>query len=228
MPSPRADGSTSSRRRRAIVVGLFHQHHRAGVPAVDLGDPAAFALRIVALDEVGDDLRRTAPSNVSGPADTPAHRARRGARRSSRSRRGCGSRRMTLGCGRLLRPSSVSTVCIASTRRSCSGGGSRSSIAPTSLSVRASSGANALRPAGVIDRKLCRASAGDGVPADQPALFEAAQDAAEIAGIEIELARDVGRGRRRALGDLVEHAGFGERERAVRASRRRSTPMCCV
>ena len=45
--------------------------------------------------------------------------------------------------------------------------------------------------------------------------MEAAQDAAEIAGIEAEIAADVGRGRAVALPDLIEHARLGQRERAV-------------
>ena len=53
------------------------------------------------------------------------------------------------------------------------------------------------------------------VLADQPALVKAAQDAAEIAGVEAEIAADVGRGGAVALLDLVEHARFGQRERAV-------------
>ncbi len=88
-------------------------------------------------------------------------------------------------------------------------------MAPTCRRVCASSGANALRPRAVIESSVCRASAGRHLLADQPILVEAAQDAAQIAGIKTELAADVARGRTRALPDFVEHPRLGERERAV-------------
>ena len=59
---------------------------------------------------------------------------------------------------------------------------------------------------------------------DQTARREAAQDAAEVAGIEAELAADLARGRLVALGELVEHARLGERERAL-ADPSCSTPI---
>src|SRR5690606_7632916 len=45
---------------------------------------------------------------------------------------------------------------------------------------------------------------------------EAAQDAAEIAGIEAEVAAQLGCGRPLALRQLVHHPRLGERERALR------------
>ena len=50
---------------------------------------------------------------------------------------------------------------------------------------------------------------------EQAARFEAPQDPAQIAGVEAEVAAEVGGGRRVAVGELVEHPHFGERERAV-------------
>jgi hypothetical protein len=50
---------------------------------------------------------------------------------------------------------------------------------------------------------------------DQPARLEAAQDAAQVAGIEAEILGEFGRGRPVAMDDLVEHPRFGERERAL-------------
>ena len=41
------------------------------------------------------------------------------------------------------------------------------------------------------------------------------ENPAEIAGVEAEVAADFGRRRVAALADLVEHARFGQRERAV-------------
>src|SRR5207249_7214873 len=60
---------------------------------------------------------------------------------------------------------------------------------------------------------------GRGFLPDQLELLEAAQDPAEIAGIEPELARDFGRGRARARFELVKNARLGERERAVEPGR---------
>ena len=51
--------------------------------------------------------------------------------------------------------------------------------------------------------------------ADQAAFLEIAQHAAQIAGIEIERAADLGRGRGAAAGDLVKHPRLGERIGAV-------------
>src|SRR5204862_2296086 len=46
---------------------------------------------------------------------------------------------------------------------------------------------------------------------NQSALFEIAQQAAQISGIEVEAACDLACGRRTVPGDLVEYAGFAER-----------------
>src|SRR5579862_2883025 len=51
--------------------------------------------------------------------------------------------------------------------------------------------------------------------ADQAAFLEIAQHAAQIAGIEIEGATDLGRGRGAAAGDLVKHPRLAERIGAV-------------
>ncbi len=51
--------------------------------------------------------------------------------------------------------------------------------------------------------------------ADQPTLFEIAQQAAEIAGVEIERASNVASGEPIALRQLVEHPHFAERIGAV-------------
>src|SRR5262249_53133661 len=48
---------------------------------------------------------------------------------------------------------------------------------------------------------------------DQPAALEAAQQAAQVACVDAELAAELaGRRRGRTMGQLVEHAHFGERE----------------
>src|SRR5260370_6148388 len=51
--------------------------------------------------------------------------------------------------------------------------------------------------------------------AEQAAALEAAQNAAEIAGVEAQLAHQAGGGAGLALGQLVDHARLGEREGAV-------------
>ena len=57
--------------------------------------------------------------------------------------------------------------------------------------------------------------AGGDLPLDQSALFEILQHAAQIAGVEIERADNLDRGRRAALGNLVEQARLAERIGAV-------------
>jgi hypothetical protein len=53
--------------------------------------------------------------------------------------------------------------------------------------------------------------AGRGLSRDQPALLEASERAAQIAGVEVEHAADVSCGRRAAFENLVEDACFGKR-----------------
>ena len=66
------------------------------------------------------------------------------------------------------------------------------------------------------DREVASPAVGlGGLPADQPVRFEVAQDAAEVAGIESQIAGDFGRGRPVALTDFVEHARLRQRKRAA-------------
>src|SRR5262245_55443580 len=70
-----------------------------------------------------------------------------------------------------------------------------------------------------------------GLAADQPDLLEAAQDAAEVAGVELELARNIARRtlcRAGARLDLIEHARLGERKRAVAPARLQHADACGV
>ena len=88
-----------------------------------------------------------------------------------------------------------------------------------------SSGAKAARPRAREAQQALARVGGRRRPRDQAAGFEAAEDAAQIAGVEAEVAAEVGGGRRVAVGELVEHAHLGQRERAVEqvlAERRRS------
>ncbi len=56
---------------------------------------------------------------------------------------------------------------------------------------------------------------GGGSALDEQVGFEGAEDAAEVADVEVERDGDLGGGGLVARGDLVEDAGFGEGERAI-------------
>ena len=86
MPSPRAFGSTRSRRRRATSSRFLDQHDAADILALPLGDPATLALVVVVAHEGSDDLRASAP-RAARPSHSPRCRARRGGSRSSPCRR---------------------------------------------------------------------------------------------------------------------------------------------
>ena len=49
---------------------------------------------------------------------------------------------------------------------------------------------------------------------EQAALLEAAKDAAQVARIQAQFPAELGRGGRGVMGELIEHAGFGEGEGA--------------
>ena len=95
----------------------------------------------------------------------------------------------------------------------------------TATSSRASccSGTSAARPRAVRARCAWRASASDVVRRDEPALGEALEDAARVAAVDVQGLRKINGGRLRVAGrsgvavipDLVEHASFGQRERAM-------------
>src|ERR1700734_156528 len=84
-------------------------------------------------------------------------------------------------------------------------------MAPVSCCERRISGAAARRERQMALPGIARGN----FAADQAALLEIAQHAAQIPGIEIKRAADLGRGRGAAAGDLVEHAGLAERIGAV-------------
>ena len=190
--------------------------HAADVSAVEFGDPAALALRIEVVGEIGDDLRADA---FEWLAPAVFLRVEHGVARDhpaeiARPRLAAGRRRLS---GLLSgSASSASTVRIARNqmlllRRRTAG----PSTAPTCRMVRVFERGERLAALGGHRQKALPCVVRRGLLADQPELVEAPQDAAEIAGVEIEVARDVGRGGAAALPDLVEHARLGERERAV-------------
>jgi hypothetical protein len=47
---------------------------------------------------------------------------------------------------------------------------------------------------------------------NEPAALEAAKHAAEVAGVQLEVAGEIGGSRAGSVGDLIEHARFGERK----------------
>ena len=101
------------------------------------------------------------------------------------------------------------------TSDACAGSGSLASRAPTSLRDRASSGAKASRPA-VGQRQQGLAAVGRrGLARKQAVALEALQDAAQVAGVDLQFAAKFGGGKIVALGQFVEHARLGEREAAV-------------
>ena len=73
----------------------------------------------------------------------------------------------------------------------------------------------ALAPARRDGEQVLAAVMGRRLAHDQAARLEAAQDAAEIAGVEPEILGDLRRGRLVAMHDLVEHARLAERELAL-------------
>jgi hypothetical protein len=58
--------------------------------------------------------------------------------------------------------------------------------------------------------------------------LEAAQNAAQVARIEVEIARNVGCGRAIAVPDLVKHARLSQRERAVEPGGLQHAELLCV
>ena len=120
---------------RATLGRIFHQHDAADILAVHLGDPAALALFVVIVDEVGDDLRAQALERI-GPA--VFLRVKLGVAGDDPAEIAVARRAQTVGALRspALPPSRVSIVCIAATRRACSPAPSLPIMAPT-LSLRA-------------------------------------------------------------------------------------------
>ena len=194
-------------------VGVLDQKHASDVLAVHVGDPAAVVVRVVLADEVGDDLRAQA-LEVLRPAiflrielavagDHPAEIAGLRFAQDDVALR-CSLRRHH-GLDRAHRGDEIILL----------GRGQ-----PAEQGADLLHGPRFERIEGLASARCQRQDAlptivGRDVLADQPALVEPAQDAAEVAGIEAEIATDLGRGGAAALPDLVQHARLGQRERAV-------------
>ena len=126
---------------------------------------------------------------------TRARRARRAGGRPSPCRpAGAGAAGRAPGAAAGA-PSSRSMSCMAETTFRCAGADSGPSMSPTSRRARLSSGANAVRPARGQPQHAPARIVARGGAAEQPARFEAAQDAAQIARVEPEVAAELGRGR---------------------------------
>ena len=219
MPRPRASGSTSSSRSLATRLRLLHEEHGADDLAVALGDPAALARRIEVVEEVGADARdQRLELGVVAPLarveravamDDPAHVARLVRRAADTAPRvGRAARRAE----QPLRSSPI-----ASTSRALVRVGQPAEQRRRPRRGRALRAARTRRgPSRVRRSRLWRAVGRTTASRPiRPLRFEAAQDAAQIAGVEPEIAAEVGGGRRLAVGQLVEHAQLGQRERAV-------------
>ena len=72
------------------------------------------------------------------------------------------------------------------------------------------------RPAAAGHGQFALAGVGGGrSPSQQATLLETAQDPAQVAGVQSQVAAEIGGAARRAVRQLVEHAGFGQRQRGV-------------
>ena len=200
------------------VVARLHEQHAADVGAVALGDPAGFALRVEAIDEVGGDARHQR-FEVHVPAvflriqrtvarDHPSDVAR--AVRSQQVRRACSAlgRVVEQASDEAERLQQLLLLRLGQRVQQCRNLASRAGI------QRRESTPTGGREAQVqMARIVLRASA-----LHQAALLEAAQQAAQIAGIEIECTRELGRGRGLAMRKLPQQPRFGQREARMQQS----------
>ena len=116
------------------------------------------------------------------------------------------------GSGRA--PSRPSIACMASTSRSCSAAGKAAEHrADLVARARVQRRERVVAPAGQGEEALPAVGLRAGA-LEQPALLEAAQDAAQIARIEPELSPERARGDGVLMRELVEDAPLGQGERA--------------
>src|ERR1700751_5994313 len=83
---------------------------------------------------------------------------------------------------------------------------------------RSSSRRKFVIPRAVRARMDWRRSAGRRGAVNPSTLFELGENAAEIAGIKVQVRRKLGCGNTIAMCDLIEQTDFGQRERAVEKS----------
>jgi hypothetical protein len=123
----------------------------------------------------------------------------------------CGGRSSQGAPPRGRSPSRVSIVAIASGRAPCSASGRAAEERRRRRRFAVERRERAL--AGGAQRQVQMACVvAQANAADQPGVLERAQQAAQVAGVEIEVARELGGGRPAAPRELPEQARFGERE----------------
>ena len=177
-------GSTSSRRSCATV---FDLRTRKTEPTISpsrsaIQQRSRFGSKL--LDELGARSARPAPRTLV-PAVLLGRRARRGGGRPSPCRPGRCVRSRNGRCRRRRRPSSRLDRRHGLDRRPRAGRGERGEQrARSPRRALASSGAKALRPFAVSERRLRLPSRSERLRVDQPAALEAPQHAAQVAGVE--------------------------------------------
>ena len=225
LDQPRADPAPARPRvdeqqaQLGDVVLAAHAQHAAGGLAVDLGDPRRLAARVVGPGVVGDDPRDERLEALV-PAVLLRRRARRGAGRSSRGRRGAGALRTKPAAGGACVEHVADGVHRA--RRGAAGRPrtAHRGRAPISSADRRSSSAKAAAPSSVRRMRWRRASSVERSRATRPSRCSRASRRLRKPGVDVELAAQVGHLGDLALTELVEHARLGQRVRACAAGRR--------
>src|SRR5215471_13254170 len=208
MRRPRAAGSTSRSRSRATSSESLTSK---------LGDPTAFAARLKLAGKISNNLcahafELLAPAVFAliqdgVPLDHPAEVARLGGPQDH-----VGNARPPLRHQALGGPQRADEIVLLRCRQPCQHGADVAIAAGLEWCERLAA------VLGQCEKTLPRIG-GRGLLPDQLELLKAAQDPAQVASIEPELARDLGRGRARARLELVKHPRLGQRERAVEPSR---------
>jgi hypothetical protein len=195
---------------------LAHHEHRTHWPARLLGDPAALPLRIEAAHETRNDLghqglearvvAELARIERALALHHPAHVAGLGAAQHDRlgRRSACGGRRSQCAFDAAQRLDQLGAAGVIEVR-------------DQSGSLRAGSSLERREGLAALGRERQRAAAGVArvsLAPHQAARGEAAQDAAQVAAVQRQFARQIHCGHAVALRQLVEHAHLGQREAA--------------
>src|SRR5579883_356813 len=194
---------------------LLRDEHAADILAVHLGDPTALALRIVGVEEIGDDFRADALEGflpavflrvqLGMALNDPAEIAMAGAAQDGAA------------LPRLFGDAAEQRLDRAHRRHQSPLVGSgelAQHVRDVALRFRVERTHGFLAACGQRKMALPRILR-DRAARDEAALLEFAQEAAQIGGIETERAADVGCGRGGPLPDLVQHARFTQRVGAV-------------
>ena len=195
------------------LVALAHHHHRAQDLPLALGDPAALAPGVEVAQEFGRDLRHQRLEAVV-PAIFPG--IERAMAMDDPAEIAGPMRPQDIGDGRDkalaqqgLDVSHILDQALLGRGRECAQHGDDLVLGAM---VERSEGGAAQRGQG--QQALAGVQRAGGA-LDQTALLEALEQAAEIAGIEAEVADERARGRIFPMGQLVEDAGLGQGEGAL-------------